>query len=173
MKKAVILYEKINEKLLRVNIAVFKELWQVIGYEVVELAVSEEVSQDEYRNQIVNMSEDFLITFAMAGFSWQAWMGQVWFNTLAAMQIHILVGHLSFYDVFLQKEYGIQSFFFTDSREIYENWKEKYPLVPYMGYIPTLYMAEYLTEEEKDENRANFQKIIHQVLSFVEKPSVL
>lgn len=173
MKRVVILYEEINQKVLRVNISVLKELWQDMGYEAVELVISEDGSSDEYMSQLVSLREDFVITFAMAGFSWQGWMEQVWFNTLAAMQIHILVGHLPFYDDFLQKEYGIQSFFFADSREIFENWKDRYPQIPYMGSIPMLYMAEQLTEEEKNENRRNFQKIIHQVFSFIEKPSVL
>lgn len=173
MKRAVVLYEEINEKILNENILILKELWQENGYEVVELVVSENVSPDEYMNKLVSIKEDFLITFAMAGFGWRGWMEQVRFNTLAVMQIHILIGHLPFYDVFLQKEYGIQSFFFTDSGEIFEGWKEKYPQIPYMGCISTLYMAEHLTEEEKSANRANLQNMLSQVFSFIEKPSVL
>lgn len=173
MKRAVILYEEINEKILSQNVSILKELWQEIGYEVVVLAVSENVSPDEYMNKLVSIKEDFLITFAMAGFEWRGWMEQVRFNTLAVMQIHILIGHLPFYDIFLQKEYGIQSFFFTDSRDIFENWKEKYPQIPYMGSIPTLYMAEHLTEEEINVNRTNFRQMLWQVFSFIEKPSVL
>ena len=109
MKKVVILYEEMHGKILRENVSILKELWQGLGYEVVELVVSENVSPDEYMNKLVGIKEDFLVTFAMAGFAWKGWMEQVRFNTLAVMQIHILIGHLPFYDYFLQKEYGILS----------------------------------------------------------------
>ncbi len=173
MKRVVILYDEINEKILRENVSTLKELWQEIGYGVVELVVSENISPDEYMNKLVGMKEDFLITFAMAGFGWRGCMEQVRFNTLAVMQIHILIGYLPFYDFFLQKEYGIQSFFFTDNVEILEGWKEKYPQIPYMDSIPALYMAEHLTEKEKTANREIFQQMLRKVFSFIEKPSVL
>lgn len=173
MKRVVILYEEINEKILRENVSILKELWQKDKYEVVELVISENISSDEYMNKLVSLREDFLITFAMAGFGWRGWMEQVRFNTLAVMQIHILIGHLSFYDNFLQMEYGIQHFFFTDNREIFEGWKEKYPQIPYMGSVPTLYVAEHLSEKEINVNRTNFQHMLYQVFSFIEKPSVL
>lgn len=162
MKRTVILYEEINEKILRENVSILKELWQEMGYETVELVISGNGSPDEYMNKLVSMKEDFLITFAMAGFEWRGWMEQVRFNTLAVMQIHILIGHLPFYDNYLQKEYGIQSFFFTDNRDIFDNWREKYPQIPYMGSLPRLYMAEQLSEEEMNANRTSFQQMLHQ-----------
>lgn len=142
-------------------------------YETVELFVSEEESPDTYMNELVRLKEDFLVTFAMAGFTWRGLMEQVRFNTLMTMQIHILIGELPQYDFFLQKEYGIQSFFFTDNDKIVKNWKSRYPLVPFLKGIPTLYVSKNLTEEEKQRNRENLQNVLQTVMAFIEEPSVL
>lgn len=107
MKRTVILFEEAYEVILRENIEILAGLWETMGYEVIVLRVKEEESQDLYMNELVRLNEDYLVTFAMAGFDWQALMGQVRFNTLPTMQIHILVGDLPHYDFFLKKEYGI------------------------------------------------------------------
>lgn len=173
MKRTVILYEEAYEAILRENIEILAKLWKTMGYEVIELRVQEEESPDLYMNEMVRLKEDYLVTFAMAGFAWRALMGQVRFNTLPTMQIHILVGDLPHYDFFLKKEYGIQCFFFTDCPNIYTEWRKKYPLLPYLSRIPTLYMTEELTEEEKRLNRENFRKVIQNVMTFIETPTVL
>lgn len=173
MKKTVILYEGINQAILKENISILKKLWQEMEYEVIELIIYEDVSPDEYMNKLVAVKADYLITFAMAGFEWRGLMEQVRFNTLAMMQIHILVGDLPYYDYYLHKEYGIQNFFYTDNREIYGRWKEQYPQIPYMGELPMLYVAEHLTEKERAANSANLHKMIQQVREFIEKPKIL
>ncbi|MFG6358651.1 MAG: hypothetical protein K1W26_17800 [Acetatifactor sp.] len=173
MKRTVILYEEVYGAILGENIAILIALWQDAGYEVIELAVKEEESPDLYMNELVRLKEDYLVTFAMAGFAWRALMGQVRYNTLPAMQIHILVGDLPHYDFFLRKEYGIQCFFFTDCPHIFREWKNVYPQIPFLSLIPMLYMAEELTEVEKQRNRDNLRGIIQSVMDFIEKPQVL
>lgn len=173
MKRAVMLCDKRNRVILSETISIMKEIWLDMGYETMELFVSEEESPDKYMNKLVELKEDFLVTFAMAGFAWRGLMEQVRFNTLMAMQIHILIGELPQYDFFLQKEYGIHSFFFTDNEKIAKDWKERYPLVPFLKGIPTLYVSERLTEEEKRLNRENLKGVLQTVTAFIEKPSVL
>ena len=173
MKKVVILCDERNRDILSETISIMKEIWRDMEYETIELFVSEEESPDKYMNELVRLKEDFLVTFAMAGFAWRGLMEQVRFNTLMTMQIHILVGDLSHYDFFLQKEYGIHSFFFTDNEKIVKNWKERYSLVPFLKGIPTLYVSERLTEEEKQLNRKNLKGVVQAVMTFIEKPSVL
>lgn len=173
MKSVVFLYEKFNETVLQENIMILKEIWENIGYEVRELVVREAESPDVYMNELVRLEEDFLVTFAMAGFAWRGLMEQVRFNTLATMQIHILIGNLPFYDYYLQKEYGIHSFFFTDCNEIYDNWKKRYPHIPFMKNIPTLYLADRLTDAEKKINRETYRSLLKEVMTYIEEPSVL
>ncbi|MDE6128263.1 MAG: hypothetical protein K2G16_03620 [Lachnospiraceae bacterium] len=173
MKKAVMLCDKKNRVILAETMSIMKEIWRDMGYEVMELFISEEESPDKYMNKLVELKEDFLVTFAMAGFAWRGLMEQVRFNTLMAMQIHILIGELPQYDFFLQKEYGIHSFFFTDNEKIAKDWKERYSLVPFLKGIPTLYVSERLTEEEKRLNRENLKGVLQTVTAFIEKPSVL
>lgn len=173
MKRAVILCDERNSVILSETISIMKAIWCDMGYEAMELYVSEEESPDKYMNKLVELKEDFLVTFAMAGFAWRGLMEQVRFNTLMAMQIHILIGELPQYDYFLQKEYGIHSFFFTDNEKIAKNWKGRYPLVPFLKGIPTLYVSERLTEEEKRLNRENLKGVLQTVMAFIEKPSVL
>lgn len=173
MKRTVILYEEVYGTILRENLAILATLWKDMGYEVIELVVKEEESPDLYMNELVRLKEDYLVTFAMAGFAWRALMGQVRYNTLPAMQIHILVGELPHYDFFLKKEYGIHCFFFTDCMNIFAGWKQKYPQLPFLSYMPMLYMAEELTEEEKRLNRDNLQSVIQEVMVFIETPRVL
>lgn len=173
MKRAVILCEENNRAILKETISIMKELWSGMGYETTEMFVSETESPDKYMNELVRLNEDFLVTFAMAGFAWRGLMEQVRFNTLAAMQIHILVGELPKYDFFLQKEFGIHSFFFTDNHKIAKNWKEKYQLVPFLKEMPMLYLAERLTEEEKQRNRRILEGVLQETMAFIEKPSVL
>lgn len=173
MKKVVMLCDERNREILSETISIMKEIWLNMGYETIELFVSEEESADKYMNELVQLKEDFLVTFAMAGFAWRGWMEQVRFNTLMTMQIHILIGDLPTYDFFLQKEFGIHSFFFTDNEKIVKNWKERYPLVPFLKGIPKLYVAKRLTEEEKRLNRGNLKSMVQTVMAFIEKPSVL
>lgn len=173
MKRVVFLYEKMNEAILRENILILRNLWEELGYDVTEMVVEEQTSGDIYMNELVRLGEDFLITFAMAGFSWRGFTEQVRYNVLATMQIHILIGNLPHYDFYLRKEYGIQSFFVTDCEEIFSDWKKRYPQLLFMDKIPTLYMAEHLTEVEKKENRANLQNMLQRVFAFIENPAVL
>lgn len=173
MKRTVILCEEINRQILGETILLLKELWEDMGYEVITLYVKEDESPDKYMNELVNLKENFLVTFAMAGFEWRGLMEQVRFNTLAAMQIHILIGELPRYDFFLQKEYGIHSFFFTDNKDILGRWKEKYPGVSFMEQISVLNVAESLSEEEKRHNRNHLKEMLQRVMEFIEKPSVL
>lgn len=173
MKKVVFLYEKINEVILRENLRILRRLWEDLEYEVTELVVEEHTSPDVYMNELVRQEEDFLVTFAMAGFAWRGFTGQSRYNLLTTMQIHILVGNLPHYDSYLHEEYGIQSFFVTDSEEIYSDWKMKYPQLLFMDKIPTLYMAEHLAEAEKRENQANLKKMIERIFAFIENPVAL
>ena len=173
MKRVVFLYEKIFESIMKENLLILRSLWEELGYEVTEMVVEEQISPDIYMNELVRLKEDFLITFAMAGFSWRGLMGQVRFNTLATMQIHILIGNMPYYDFYLHKEYGIQSFFATDCDEIFVKWKERYPKLPFMDKFPTLYMAEQLTEVEKRANRISLQEMLLRIFAFIEKPVVL
>lgn len=173
MKRVVILCDESNRAILKETISIMKELWSGMGYEAAEMFVSETVSPDYYMNELVRLKEDFLVTFAMAGFSWRGLMEQVRFNTLDAKQIHILIGELPQYDFFLQKEFGIHSFFFADNQKIVKNWKHKYQLVPFLKEMPALYLAERLTEEEKRLNRGNLEGVLQEVMEFIEKPSVL
>lgn len=173
MKRTVILCDERNRNILSETISVMEEIWHDMGYEIIEFFVSEEESPDTYMNELVRLKEDFLVTFAMAGFAWRGLMEQVRFNTLMTMQIHILIGELPQYDFFLQKEFGIHSFFFTDNEKIAKKWKERYPLVPFLKGIPTLYVSECLTEEEKQCNRENLKGVLQTVMAFIEKPSVL
>lgn len=173
MKRVVMLCDERNRAVLSETISMMKEIWYEKGYETIEFFVSEEESPDTYMNELVRLKEDFLVTFAMAGFTWRGLMEQVRFNTLMTMQIHILIGDLPQYDFFLQKEFGIHSFFFTDNEKIAKKWKERYPLVPFLKGIPTLYVSECLTEEEKQLNRENLEGVLQTVMTFIEKPSVL
>lgn len=158
---------------MRDNLLIMQSLWEELGYEVIEMVVEEQTSPDVYMNELVRLEENFLVTIAMAGFSWCGLMGQVRFNTLAAMQIHILMGNLPYYDSYLHKEYGIQSFFVTDCEEIFSNWKVRYPQLPFMDKLPTLYIAEHLTEEERAVNRINLREMFLRIFAFIEKPVVL
>ena len=171
MKKTVILCEEKNRQVLRETISILKELWENMGYEALIRYLEEDASPDKYMNELVNLKEEFVVTFAMAGFEWRGLMEQVRFNTLAAMQIHILIGELPQYDFFLKKEFGIHSF--TDSEVIAGNWKTKYPLVPFLKKCPPLYISEHLSDEEKQLNRENLKDILKTVMAFIEKPSVL
>lgn len=173
MKKVVFLYEKINEAILQENLLILRGLWEDLEYEVTELVVEEHTSPDVYMNELVRLGEDFLVTFAMAGFAWRGFTEQSRYNLLATMQIHILIGNMPLYDFYLHEEYGIQSFFVTDNEEIYSNWKTNYPQILYMDKIPTLYMAERLAEAEKRENRANLKKMLERIFTFIENPTVL
>lgn len=158
---------------MRDNLLILQNLWEELGYEVTEMAIEEQVSPDVYMNELVRLGEDFLITFAMAGFSWCGLMEQVRFNTLAAMQIHILPGDLPHYEFYMHKEYGIQSFFVTDCDQIFSGWRERYPQIPFMDKLPTLYMAEHLTEMEKEANRANLREMLLRIFAFIQNPAVL
>lgn len=158
---------------MRDNLLILQNIWEEQGYEVTELLVEEHISPDIYMNKLVDLKEDFLVTFAMTGFTWYDLMGRVRFNTLAAMQIHILMGNLPHYDSFLRNEYGFQNFFVTDSKDIFLDWKKKYPLLPYMDWIPTLYMAEHLTEAEKRANQISLQEILLRIFAFIKNPAVL
>ena len=100
-------------------------------------------------------------------------MEQVRYNTLGAMQIHILMGNFPHYDFYLRKEYGIQSFFVTDSEEIFLDWRKKYPQLPFLDKLPMLYMAERLTEVEKATNRVNLREMLMKIFAFIEEPTVL
>ena len=173
MQRVVFLCEKDLEPIVRENLLILQSLWEELGYEVTKLLVEEQKSPDIYMNELVRLEEDFLVTFAMAGFSWCDLMERVRFNTLGTMQIHILVGNLPHYDFYLHKEYGIQSFFVTDCDEIFSDWKVRYPLLPFMDKIPTLYMGEHLTEEEKAANRSNLQEMLLRILAFIKTPTVL
>ena len=173
MKRAVMLCDERNRAILSETISIMESVWNDEGYEVTIFFVSENESPDIYMNELVRLKEDFVVTFAMAGFSWRGLMEQVRFNTLPAMQIHILLGSLPQYDFFLQKEHGIHSFFFADDAELVKKWKKRYALVPFLKEIPTLYVSECLTEEEKCLNRKNLQGIIQATMAFIEKPSVL
>lgn len=173
MKKVVILYEEMNRSVLRENISILKGLWKDMGYEVTELMVQAEVSPDIYMNELVRLKEDFLVTFAMAGFEWRGLTEQMRFNALEAMQIHILIGNLPHYDFYLQKEYGIHSFIVTDCKDVFANWKIKYPQIPFMDIMPMLYTAENLTEEEKSTNQSNLQAMLCRILAYIENPSPL
>lgn len=173
MKRVVFLYEKVNELILRGNLLILRGLWENLEYKVTEMMIEEQVSPDKYVNELVELKEDFLVTFAMAGLAWPDLLGQVRFNALAAMQIHILTGNLPYYDSYLRKEYGIHSFFVTDCEEIFSNWKKKYPQLPFLDKIPTLYMAEHLTEEEKMANCTTLREMLLRILAFIETPSVL
>ena len=124
MKRVVFLYEKTMETILGDNLLILQSLWEELGYEATRLVIEEQTSPDIYMNELVRLGEDFLVTFAMAGFSWCGLMEQVRFNTLATMQIHILPGNLPYYDFYLHKEYGIQSLFVTDCGEIFSDWKK-------------------------------------------------
>lgn len=158
---------------MRENLLIFRNIWEEQGYEAMELLVEEQKSPDIYMNELAALEEDFLVTFAMTGFSWCDLLERVRFNTLATMQIHILMGNLPHYDLFLRKEYGIQCFFITDSNALFSDWKTKYPLLPYMDRIPTLYMAEHLTEVEKMANYANLREMLLKIFAFIKKPVVL
>ena len=173
MKRVVFLYEKMNEAILRESILILRNLWEELEYDVAEMVVEEQISADIYMNELVRLGEDFLITFAMAGFAWCGFTEQVRYNVLATMQIHILIGNLPHYDFYLRKEYGIQSFFVTDCEEIFFNWKKRYPQLLFMDKIPTLYMAEHLTEVEKEENRTNLKNMLQRIFAFIENPVVL
>lgn len=173
MKKVVILYEEINQAVLQENISILKGLWEEMGYAVTELMVQAKVSPDIYMNELVRLKESFLVTFAMAGFEWSGLTEQMRFNVLETMQIHILIGNLPYYDFYLQKEYGIHSFIVTDCRDIFANWKTKYPQIPFMDIIPTLYTAKDLTEDEKNANRTNYQAMLRRILAYIENPSPL
>lgn len=173
MKRVVFLCEKILEPVMLDNLLILQSLWEELGYEVTKMLVEEQKSPDIYMNELVRLEEDFLVTFAMAGFSWPDLMERVRFNTLAAMQIHILIGNLPYYDFYLHKEYGIQSFFVTDCDEIFLEWKKRYPLLPFMDKIPILYVAEHLTEVEKTANRVNLREMLLRIFAFIENPAVL
>lgn len=173
MRRVVMLCDERNRAILSETISIMESVWNEMEYEVTVFFVSEEESPDTYMNELVRLKEDFLVTFAMAGFSWRGLMEQVRFNTLAAMQIHILLGSLPQYDFFLRKEHGIHSFFFADDAELVKKWKEQYALVPFLKEIPTLYVSESLTEEERRLNRKNLKGIIQATMAFIEKPSVL
>ncbi len=173
MKRVVMLCDERNRAILSETISIMESVWNEMGYEGTVFWVSENESPDTYMNELVRLKEDFLVTFAMAGFSWRGLMEQVRFNTLPAMQIHILLGSLPQYDFFLQKEHGIHSFFFADDAELVKRWKKRYALVPFLKKIPTLYASERLTEEERCLNRKNLKDIIQEAMAFIEKPSVL
>lgn len=173
MRRVVFLYDKINEVILRENLLILREIWENREYKVVEMVIEEEISHDRYMNELVALKEDFLVTFAMAGFSWRSLTEQARFNALAAMQIHILIGDQPYYDFYLRKEYGIHSFFVTDCEKIFLDWKKKYSQLPFLDMLPTLYLAEYLTEEEKKANYTTLQEMLLRIFSFIENPSVL
>ncbi|MDE5893734.1 MAG: hypothetical protein K2H45_12505 [Acetatifactor sp.] len=173
MKRVVFLYEKMNEAILRENLLILRRIWEDLEYEVTELVIEEQTSPDIYMNELVRLGEDFLVTFAMAGFAWRGFTEQARFNVLATMQIHILIGNLPHYDFYLQEEYGIQCFFVTDCKEIFEDWKKRYPQLPFMSRIPTLYLAEHLTEIEREANYANLREMLLGILAFIENPMVL
>ena len=101
MKRAVMLCDERNRAILSETISIMESVWNDEGYEVSIFFVSENESPDIYMNELVRLKEDFVVTFAMAGFSWRGLMEQVRFNTLPAMQIHILLGSLPQYDFFL------------------------------------------------------------------------
>lgn len=173
MKTTVILCNEINRPILEETIHILKELWEEMGYEALIRYLEEDASPDKYMNELYHLKEEFVVTFAMAGFEWRGLMEQVRFNTLAAMQVHILIGELPQYDYFLQKEFGIHSFFFSDSENIVRNWKTKYPLVPFLKKYPSLCVSEHLSSEEKRVNRERLKDILQTVMKFIEKPSVL
>lgn len=173
MKKTAILCKEEDKLFLGNIVQAVQEIWKDRGYESTVIPVSQEISPDNYMNMLVRLDADFLVTFGMAGFEWRALMEQVRYNTLFAKQIHILMGNLTHYDYYLRKEYGIQCFFFTDNEGLFEDWKRKYPLLPYFEKIPPLRIAGHLTKEEKLANRENLERVMDKVISFVEKPSVL
>lgn len=173
MKKVVILYEERYRNALQANIIILKEIWADMEYSVEELAVRPEVSPDIYVNKLVMWEEEFLITFTMAGLEWPGMTEQPRFNALGAMQIHILPGNLPCYDSGLRREYGIHSFFVTDCRDIFADWKIKYPQIPFMHLIPALYLGENLTEEQKEINRTNLRQMLQRVLAYIDDPQPL
>ena len=170
MKKAVVIYDGKNKALIEELLRTLEHIWVNKGYECILLMTKDDRG---FMPEVDRLNADILMTIAMAGFEHRNMGEGVCYNNLRAKQIHILIGNIPKYDVYLRKELGIHLFLFTDNEQIYTGWKQKYPLISFLEKIPMLYIGEHLTSVEKDRNEKNLEKMICRVFSFIKEPSVL
>lgn len=170
MKKAVIIYDGKDKVVVDDLLTVLGRIWEKRGYECILLMTRDD---RDFMAEVEQMNADILMTIAMAGFEHKNMTEGVCYNTLRAKQIHILIGNIPKYDVYLRKELGIHLFLFTDNDQVYAGWREKYPALPFLEKIPTLYIGKKLNGTEKSRNEKNLENVIGRVFSFIKEPSVL
>lgn len=167
-KKTLILYDIEHEKVLQDLLEIIEQILKGEGHEVIRILVSRQKKGHEYLEELKKLDADYLISIAMAGFSWTTLASQVAYNLLYAKQIHILVGDYENYEEFLKKEYAMNLFFFTDHPKWFQNWEEKYPGIPYLEKIPTLYIGKNLSVAEKQADNKIMKQVINKVIDMAE-----
>lgn len=167
-KKTILVYEKGHEEVLADLLSLTEQIWSEKGCNVIRMSVSQEKKGHEYLAELKEQDADYLISFAMAGFSWKTLASQVSYNLLYAKQIHILIGDYDGYEEFLKKEYAISLFFFTDHKKWIADWEEKYPGIPFLKKIPSLYIGKNLSLMEKQTDKRIMTQIIDEVMDIVE-----
>lgn len=116
-------------------IRILRRVWEDRGYETVPMPIREEKSWGTYLPRLREQDVSWLVTVDMAGFGWSTLLEGCAYNLLPAKQLHLLTEDRGQYDGFLQKEYAINLFFFTDNPDTIQDWESRYPLLPHLELI--------------------------------------
>ena len=167
-KKTFILYDIEHEEVLEDFLAVLEQILKEKGHVAGRILVTPQKKGYQYLEELKKLDADYLISIAMAGFTWTTLTSQPAYNLLYAKQIHILLGDYNNYDEFLQQEYAMNLFFFADHPKWLRNWEEKYPGIPYLEQIPTLYIGKALSRQERQTDYKIMEQVIEKVINMVE-----
>lgn len=129
------MYSETTESKERAWIHEVSRAWERRRYQIVELPVKEERTSEDYLSVLREQDPDYLVTINMVGFHWTTLLEGSVYNLLHAKQLHLLSEDRGQYEAFLQKEYAINLFFFTDNRETVKNWEKRYPRLPHLEWM--------------------------------------